>query len=163
MRGIAILLLVFILTGCNNDELSWISIRNNTSIPIYVLPYTSDYTNGEWIQPGVADDFYSLNCDCLDGYAYFSFYYDSLIVYLKDLDETPIKFYKDGRTINYDPTLNPFINREVWKTRNFDKHLSGSSFNTLEEKHIFETYFSIDAKKVSSLSDTIVMELHPAN
>jgi hypothetical protein len=163
MRRVAILFLFFLLAGCNNDELSWISIRNDTSIPIYVLPYTSDYTYGEWIQPGVSDDFYSLNCDCLDGFTYFSFYYDSLIIFLKDREETPIKFYKDGNTVNYDPTLNPFINRDVWKSRNFEKHLSGSSFNTLEEKHIFEHYFCIDPDKVKSLSDTITMELHPAN
>ncbi len=162
MRGVAIIFLVFLLAGCSNDELSWISIRNDTSIPIYVLPYSSDYTDGEWIQPGIADDFYRLNSDFLDGFAYFSFYYDSLIVFLKDREETPVKFYKDGTTVNYDPTLNPFINRDVWKSRNFDTHLSGSSFNTLEEKHIFESYFCIDGEKVKSLSDTITMELHPA-
>ncbi len=163
MRGVAIVFLVFLLAGCNNDELSWISIRNDTTIPIYVLPYTSDYTYGEWIQPGVSDDFYSLNCDCLDGFNYFSFYYDSLIIFLKDLEETPIKFYKDGTTLNYDPTLNPFINPDVWKSRNFEKHLSGTSFNTLEEKHIFESYFCIDTESVKFLSDTITSELHPAN
>ena len=162
MRGAVILVWLVILAGCNNDELSWISIKNDTTTPIYVLPYSSDYTHGEWIQPGVADDFYSLNCDCLDGFAYFSFYYDSLIVFLKDWEETPVKFYKDGTTINYDPTLNPFINREVWKSRNFDRHLSGSSFKTLEEKHIFEHYFPIDPEKVKFLSDTITMELYPA-
>ena len=162
MRGVAIIFLVFLLAGCSNDELSWISIRNDTSIPIYVLPYSSDYTDGEWIQPGIVDDFYRLNGDFLDGFAYFSFYYDSLIVFLKDREETPVKFYKDGTTVNYDPTLNPFINRDVWKSRNFDTHLSGSSFNTLEEKHIFESYFCIDGEKIKSLSDTITMELHPA-
>lgn len=163
MRGLSLLLLIFVMAGCSNDDLSWISIRNGTSIPIYALPYSADYTNGEWIQPGVSDDFYSLNCDYLDGFAYFSFYYDSLIVFLKNHEETPIRFYKNGTTINYDPTLNPFINRDVWKTHNFEKHLSGSSFNTLEEKHIFEHYFSIDTEKVKFLSDTITQELHPAN
>ena len=162
MRAIAILFLFFLLAGCNNDELSWISIRNDTSIPIYVLPYTSDYSYGEWIQPWVSDDFYSLNCDCLDGFTYFSFYYDSLIVIMKDLEETTVKFYKDGTTLNYDPTLNPFINPDVWKSRSFDRHLSSTSFNTLEEKHIFDTYFCIDAQSIKSLSDTITMELHPA-
>ena len=163
MRRVAILFLFFLLTGCNNDELSWISIRNDTSIPIYVLPYTSDYTYGEWIQPYVSDEFYSLNCDCLDGFAFFSFYYDSLIIYMKDLEETTIKFYKDGTTLNYDPTLNPFTNRDVWKSRSFDRHLSSTSFNTLEEKHIFDTYFCIEAESIKSLSDTITSELHPAN
>jgi hypothetical protein len=162
MRRVAILFLFFLFTGCNNDELSWISIRNDTSIPIYVLPYTSDYSYGEWIQPWVSEDFYSLNCDCLDGFAYFSFYYDSLIVIMKDQEETTVKFYKDGTTLNYDPTLNPFINRDVWKSRSFDRHLSSASFNTLEEKHIFDTYFCFDAQSIKSLSDTITMELHPA-
>jgi hypothetical protein len=163
MRGAAILFLVFLLAGCNNDELSWISIRNNTSIPIYVLPYTSDYTFGEWIQPGVSDEFYSLNCDCLDGFAYFSFYYDSLIIFMKNLDETTVKFYKDGTTLNYDPTLNPFINPDVWKSRSFDRHLSSTSFNTLEEKHVFDHYFCIETESIKSLSDTITSELQPAN
>jgi len=162
MRGLAFIILGFIVAGCNNDELSRISIRNDTTIPIYVLPYSSDYSNGDWIQPGVVDEFYSLNCDCLDGFGYFSFYYDSLIVYMKDMDETPVKFYKDGTTINYDPTKNPFINEEVWKKRNYDKHLEGSAFNTLEEKHIFEHYFCIEAESVKSLSDTITQELQPA-
>jgi hypothetical protein len=162
MRGLAIILLLGMLAGCNNDELSRISIRNDTTIPIYVLPYSSDFTNGDWIQPGVMDDFYSLNCDCLDGFEYFSFYYDSLIVYLKDMEESPVKFYKDGATINYDPTLNPFINEAVWKTRDYDKHLEGSAFNTLEEKHIYEHYFAIEAKSVKSLSDTLTQELQPA-
>ena len=163
MRRIVILFLFFLLAGCNNDELSWISIRNDTSIPIFVLPYTSDYTYGEWIQPYVSDEFYSLNCDCLDGFTYFSFYYDSLIIYMKDLEETTIKFYKDGTTLNYDPTLNPFINRDVWKSRSFDRNLSSTSFNTLEEKHIFDHYFCIEAESIKSLSDTITSELHPAN
>jgi len=162
MRGLFLFILVLLLTGCNSDDLSWISIRNNTSIPIYALPYSSDYTNGDWIQPGVADNFYSLNCDCLDGFEYFSFYYDSLIVFIKDMEETPIKFYKDGRTINYDPTLNPFINEDVWKNHDFDRFLSGSAFNTHEEKHISEYYFCIEAESVKSLSDTITQELQPA-
>ena len=163
MRRVAILFLFFLFAGCNNDELSWISIRNDTSIHIYVLPYTSDYTYGEWIQPYVSDEFYSLNCDCLDGFAYFSFYYDSLIIYMKDMEETTVKFYKDGTTLNYDPTLNPFINRDVWKSRSFDRHLSSNSFNSHEEKHIFDTYFCIEAESIKSLSDTITSELHPAN
>jgi len=152
MRGIITLTLLFILAGCNKDELTWISIKNGTGIPIYALPYSSDFTNGEWIQPGVSDEFYSISCDCVDGFSYFSFYYDSLIVYLKDQGDDPIKFYQDGTTINYDPTLNPFINEEVWSTHTFDRHLSGSAFNTLEEKHIIEFYFTIDASCVKSIS-----------
>ena len=149
--------------GCSTDEQSWISIRNETEVPIYALPYSSDFTDGEWIQPGIADNFYTIDCNCLDGFAYFSFYYDSLIVYLKDRDDDPIKFYQDGTTINYDPTLNPFSNPDVWKSRAFDKHLPGNAFSTLEEKHIFEHYFCIEAEKIKSLSDTILHELNPAS
>lgn len=162
MRGIISVILFFLLAGCNNDELSWISIRNDTGTPIYVIPYASDFSDGEWIQPGVVDDFYSLNCDCLDGFEYFSFYYDSLIVFMKDNEEDPIKFYKDGTTVNYDPILNPFTNPEVWMFRDFDRNLAGSTFNTMEEKHIFEHYFCIDASSIKFISDTIVQELYPA-
>lgn len=162
MRGFSLILLVFILTGCADDELSWISIQNETTIPIYALPYSADFTDGEWIQPGVADDFYSINCDCLDGFEYFSFYYDSLIIYMKDNEEEPIKFYKDGTAVNYDPVLNPFTNPEVWKMRDFERHMTGSAFESLEEKHISEHYFCIDPESVESLSDTIPNELNPA-
>ena len=155
MKGIILAVTILILTGCNNDDLTWISIKNGTGTPIYVLPYSSDYTNGDWIQPGVSDEFYSINCDCIDGYSYFSFYYDSLIVYLKDHGEEPIKFYKDGTTVNYDPQLNPFTNKEVWVTHDFERTLSGSAFNTLEEKHIYEYYFSVDAASVKSINITI--------
>ncbi|MCK4750350.1 MAG: hypothetical protein KAT15_25010, partial [Bacteroidales bacterium] len=136
MRGIAWVIVLFLLAGCTRGDLSWISIRNDTGIPIYALPYSSDFIDGEWIQPGVVDDFYSINCDCLDGYAYFSFYYDSLIIYLEDHDDYPIKFYQDGTTVNYDPTLNPFVNPEVWKIRDFNRHVSGTAFETLEQKHV---------------------------
>jgi len=151
MRGIILVVTILILTGCNNDDLTWISIKNSTGTPIYALPYSEDFTNGDWIQPGVSDEFYSINCE-LDGFAYFSFYYDSLIVYLKDHGEDPIKFFKDGTTINYDPKLNPFINKEVWMTHYFERTLSGSAFNTLEEKHIVEHYFSVDASSVKSIN-----------
>jgi len=151
MRGLFLAIAMVILTGCSNDELTWISVKNGTGIPIYVLPYSEDFTNGDWIQPGVSDEFYSINCDCLDGFSYFTTYYDSLIVYFKDQGDDPIKFYKDGTTINYDPGLNPFTNRDVWLTQDFDKHLSGSNFNTLEEKHIIEHYFTVDAASVKSI------------
>ena len=144
-------MVVIVLSGCANDELSWISIKNDTAIPIYVLPYSSEFTNADWIQPGVSDDFYSLNCDCLDGFAYFSFYYDSLIVLMEDHDGDPIKFYKDGTTINYNPALNPFINEDVWKVQDFNRAVSGSGFNTIEEKHIYEHYFCIEEEYVKSL------------
>ena len=153
-------MLFFLVAGCAKDELSWISIQNKTSIPIYAQPYSSDFTNGEWIQPGLADEFYSINGDYLDGFEYFSFYYDSLIIHMKDHDEDPIKFYQDGTTENYDPTLNPFTNPDVWKTRSFERHLPRSAFNTLEEKHIVEHFFCIDAEDVKSLCDTIIHELY---
>ena len=144
-------MVLIVLSGCTNDELSWMSIKNDTAIPIYVLPYSSEFTNADWIQPGVSDDFYSLNCDCLDGFAYFSFYYDSLIVLMEDHDGDPIKFYKDGTTINYNPALNPFINEDVWKVQDFNRAVSGSAFNTIEEKHIYEHYFCIEEENVKSL------------
>ena len=152
MKGFIWVIVLLILSGCASDELSWISIKNDTTIPIYVLPYSSEFTNADWIQPGVSDDFYSINCNCIDGFAYFSFYYDSLIVLLDEHDDEPIKFYKDGTTVNYDPELNPFINEDVWETHDFDRAVSGSAFNTLEEKHIIEHYFRIREEHVKSLS-----------
>jgi hypothetical protein len=162
MRRLVWIIVFFLLVGCSNDDLSYISIRNNTSIPIYALPYAAEYTNGEWIQPGLTDEFYSINCDCLDGYEYFSFFYDSLIIYIQGYDEDPVKFYKNGRTVNYDPTLNPFTNPEVWNLHEFERHLEGSSFESLQEKRIFEHYFSLETDHVKSLSDTLIYELNPA-
>ena len=152
MRGIIWFCVLIALTGCNNNELTWLSVKNDTTIPIYVKPYSSDFTNADWIQPGVSDDFYSINCDCLDGFTYFSHYYDSLIVLIEDHEDDPIKFYKDGTTVNYDRDLNPFINPDMWKMKDFDRTVSGSAFNTLEEKHIYEHYFSIREEHVKSLS-----------
>lgn len=151
MRGFIWILVLIALSGCASDEQSWISIKNDTSIPIYVLPYSSDFANPDFIQPGVSDDFYALDCDCLDGFTYFSAYYDSLVVLMEDHDGDPIKFYKDGTTINYNSALNPFINKDVWKVKDFTKAVSGSSFNTLEEKHIYEHYFCIEEENVKSL------------
>ena len=153
MRGFIWIVVLVALTGCEKDDLSWISIKKNTSSPIYILPYSADFTNAEWIQPGVSDEFYAINCDCLDAYAYFSFYYDSLIIFLKEQEGHPIKFYKDGTTVNYDPSFNPFINPDVWQTQSFDRHLSGSATNTMEEKHIYEHYFCIEAEHVESLCE----------
>ena len=141
MRIFIGIVLLILLTGCGNDELSWISVKNETSLPIYIMPYASDYTNGEWIQPGLTDEFYSAACDCLDGYSYFSLYYDSLIVFLKDHDDVPIKFYKDGSTVNYDPDYNPFTNPEVWKVQDFEWHIANSGFTGQEENHVYEHYF----------------------
>ncbi len=161
MRGFGWMIGLILLAGCASDDLSWISIRNETPTPIYIQPYSSDYTDGAWIQPGVSDDFYAINGDVLDGFTYFSLYYDSLIVYLKDYDDKPVKFYQDGTTINYDPTLNPFTNPDVWKSHEFKQQLSGTP-PTMDEKNIFEHYFTIDAASVKYLSDTILQELNPA-
>lgn len=152
MREFVWIVMLLVLWGCDNNELTWISVKNDTAIPIYVLPYSSEFTNADWIQPGVSDDFYSINCDCLDGFTYFSHYYDSLIVLMEDHDDNPIKFYKDGTSINYNPELNPFINPDVWQVQDFDRAVSGSAFNTLEEKHIYEHYFCVKEEHVKSLS-----------
>jgi len=162
MKRIGWIFLLFLLAGCDNDDLTWISIRNITDIPIYAQPYSAEFTDGDWIVPGGLDEFYSINCDCLDGFDYFSFYYDSLIIYMKDNDENPIKFYKDGSTVNYDPTLNPFTNPKVWRNREFDLNLPSGSFNSdLQEKHISEHYFCIDAEHIKSLANTDHQELNP--
>ena len=152
MRGFIWIIVLIVLSGCSKNHLTYISIKNDTAIPIYVLPYSAEFTNADWIQPGVSDDFYSINCDCLDGYSYFSFYYDSLIVLMQDHDGDPIKFYKDGTTVNYDPELNPFVNPDVWRITNFERAVSGSAFNTIEEKHVYEYYFCIKEENVKSLS-----------
>lgn len=152
MRGFIWIVVLIILSGCDKNDLTYISIKNDTSIPIYALPYSADFTNADWIQPGVSDDFYSINCDCLDGFTYFSFYYDSLIVFMQDHDDDPIKFYKDGTTLNYDPELNPFVNPDVWRTADFDRAVTGTAFNTIEEKHVYEFYFAIKEESVKSLS-----------
>lgn len=163
MKGIAGILLLFLMVGCGNGDLSWMSIRNLTDVSIYTQPYSSEFTNGDWIEPGGLDDFYSINCDCLDGFEYFSFYYDSLIVILKDHEDEPIKFYQDGTTINYDATLNPFTNPDVWRVQEFDRYLTDSNSESAhQEKHISEHYFSITAEYITSLTDTIVQELNPA-
>ena len=153
MRALFIALILVVLAGCNKDELSYLSICNETPIPIYATSYTSDYSDGEWISPGSSDEFYTLNIDHLDGFRYFSLFYDSLVVFLKDHEEHPVKFYSDGVTINYDPELNPFTNPEVWQTRTFYRHVPGSSFESLEEKQIFEDYFSIETSCIISLSN----------
>ena len=40
------------------------------------------------------------------------------------------------------------------KPVHFSRHLPGSSFESLEEKHIYEDYFSIEIAKIISLSDS---------
>ena len=150
MRKLAFILALTTLWGCNNDEYSYISIRNETTTPIYVLPYVSDYSDGDWINPGFTDEFYSIGVDHFNGYEFFCVYYDSLIIYLKDYEDDPVKFYKDGTTINYDPTRNPFTNPEMWTSRSFDELESGSTFDNLQEKEISEDYFTIDYNSIIS-------------
>ncbi len=162
MRGLAYITFLLLLAGCTTDELSWISIRNNTEIPIYAMPYSSEFANSDWIQPGVMDEFYSINCNCLDGFTYFSTYYDSLIIYLKDQDETPIKFYQDGSAVNYDATQNPFTNPDVWTTLEYDQAVTGEELSTAQqETHISEHFFSINSINIKSLADTTSQELNP--
>lgn len=163
MKWAFYILALMLLTGCGNDEISWISIKNGMDTPIFAQPYSSEYADANWIQPGVKDEFYSINCDCLDGFTYFSFYYDSLIIIMKDMEDKPIKFYKDGTTVNYDATKNPFTNPDVWKTEEFDRTLKGDNFNSiLQAKHISEHYFSIHSEFVKSLADTVALELNPS-
>ena len=158
MRSLIFIFVLSALMGCNNDDFSYISIRNETTSPIYVLPYASEYSDGDWIQPGFTDEFYSIGIDHLNGYEYFCVYYDSMIVYLKDKEDEPIKFYSDGTTINYDPKLNPFINPDVWISRNFNEVVSGSAFERIEEKEINEDYFIIDAASITSLDNPSVSD-----
>jgi hypothetical protein len=35
------------MAGCASDDLSQIAIRNMTDVPIYALPYSSDFTDGD--------------------------------------------------------------------------------------------------------------------
>ena len=163
MKELSWILLLFMLVGCASEELSMISIRNETDVPIYTQPFSSEFSDGDWILPGAIDEFYSINCDCLDGFEYFSFYYDSLIIFMQDNDEDPIKFYQDGTTINYDPTLNPFTNPDVWRIREFDNTCPGASFSaTSQEQHVSDHYFCIDSDYIKSLADTVLRELNPA-
>ncbi len=163
MKGIYTIALLFLLAGCGNDDLSLISILNDTDVPIYTQPFSSEYVDGGWIQPGAYDEFYSITCDCLDGFEYFSFYYDSLIIYMQDHDEDPIKFYRDGSAVNYDATLNPFTNPDVWRTRSYKSSPVGPTSNsTIQEQRIWDHYFRIDSEHIKSLADTVLQELNPA-
>ena len=163
-RLLGILVLISaVLSGCQTDELSYISIRNQTEMPIYALPYSSDFSDGDWIQPGFMDEFYSINCDCLDGFKYFSFYYDSLIISIKDHEDEPIKFYKDGTAINYNPLLNPFTNPDVWRTKTSERSLPGKFLKSnYENREVIEHYFCIDSEYIQSLKTVEVKELNPS-
>ncbi len=164
MRGLAVFVLLILLAGCENDEFSWISIRNDTDVPIYAQPFTSEYSNPAWIQPGKLDEFYSIRTSNLDGFEYFSFYYDSLIILMDGLEDQPVKFFQDGTTVNYNPTLNPFTNPDMWWTRKLNQAFRSSNFGSgMEEKEIYEHFFCIEKKYVKSLADTIVQDLYPAD
>ena len=163
MKRVLLLLLPVLLAGCNNDELSSISVRNLTEIPLYVQPYSTDYADGSWIQPGLMEDFYTIGCDCLDGFRYFSFYYDSLIVHIKDMEDQPVKFYKDGTTINYNPTLSPFTNPDVWKIREIKREEPGTVIRSnYREKLVIEHYFCISPNEIKSMKQKVVKELIPS-
>lgn len=162
MRILALSILLVSLIGCNDDELSYISISNETPIPIYALSYTSDYSDGDWIQPGLIDEFYSIGIGSLNGFEYFSVYYDSLIIFVRDYEDEPVKFYSDGATVNYNPILNPFINPDVWETRSFKRHLPKTAMEGLEEKRIYEDYFSVEISEIISLRDVNLGDSDPA-
>ena len=163
MKGFHWIIILLLLTGCNNDELSSISVRNLTDLPLYVQPYSSDFTDGDWIQPGLMEDFYTINCDCLDGFRYFSFYYDSLIIHIEDLEDQPIKFYKDGTTINYDATLSPFTNPDVWKIKESQREVPGKVIRSnYEDRIVIEHYFCIRTESIKSLKTVEVKELTPS-
>jgi len=162
MRILPLAIILLILAGCSDDELSYISIYNETPIPIYALSYATEYTDGDWIQPGLSDEFYSIGISTLNGFEYFSVYFDSLIIFVKDYEDEPVKFFSDGVTVNYDPELNPFINPDVWQTRSYKTRLPESSTGDTEEKWIFEDYFSIEISKIISLADVNLTDLDSA-
>lgn len=163
MKGFQWILILLILAGCSKNDVSNISVRNLTDLPLYVQPYSSDFTDGGWIQPGLMEEFYTINCDCLDGFRYFSFYYDSLIIHIKDFEDQPIKFYKDGTTINYDPTLSPFTNPDVWRVKESHSEVQGKVIKSnYEERMIIEHYFCISTESIKSLREIEVKELTPS-
>jgi hypothetical protein len=65
--------------------------------------------------------------------------------------------------VNYDPTLNPFVNPDVWESMEYNSNVEGSSMEGWDVKHILEHFFSVEASSVKSLSDTIYLPLHPAH
>lgn len=163
MRGFQLILILLFLTGCSKNDVSSISVKNLTDFPLYVQPYSSDFTDGDWVQPGLMENFYSINCDCLDGFRYFSFYYDSLIIHIKDFEDQPIKFYKDGTTINYDATLSPFTNPDVWKIRESERFMPGKGIKSAyDQREVVEHYFCISTESIKSLKEIEVKELTPS-
>lgn len=154
MRTLATICMLSLLMACDNDAVSYISISNNTPVPIYAIPYSSEYSDGDWINPKSSDEFYSLGIDNLDGFDYFLAYYDSLLIFIKDHEKHPVKFYPDGTTINYSPELNPFTNRDVWDSRVYSTFLRDATNEDLEEKTVFEDYFTIELDHIISLSET---------
>lgn len=163
MKGFYWIFVFVLLVGCTSDELSSISVRNLTDIPLYVQPYSSNVSDGDWIQPGLMEDFYSINCDCLNGFRYFSFYYDSLIIRIKDMEDQPIKFYKDGTTINYDPTMSPFTNPDVWRVRESQSEMPRKVIKSnYSDRIVINHYFCISPELIKSMKTVEVKELTPA-
>jgi len=161
MRIALFVFIALMLGACAQDDYSAMGIRNKTEVPIFALPYVADYTSGAWIQPGLTDDFYTIDCDCLDGYDYFSFYYDSLVIFLEGMETHPIKFFKDGSTVNYDPTKNPFTNQDVWVSWEYDGIEPGNQ-ESVKQRSYTEHFFVIETSAVKILSDTLWTELNPA-
>jgi len=157
MKNLAFIIALTTILGCSNEEYSYLSVRNKTTSPIYVLPYTSDFSDGDWIEPGITDEFYSIGIEHLNGYEYFITYFDSVIIYVKDYEDYPVKFFSDGTSLNYDPELNPFINPEVWNTRDFNELMPGTAFQTIKEKEVNEDYFIIDSASIISLTTTTLL------
>ena len=76
-----------------------------------------------------------------------------MIIFVKDYEDEPVKFYSDGVTINYDTKLNTFTNPDVWQTRSFKRYLPETASEGLEAKWIYEDFFSVEISKIISLCD----------
>ena len=74
MRTLTLIIAFLVLAGCNDDEISYLSVRNETPQPFYAVFYTAGLSEGEWVQPGSTDNFFSLNLDHVNSFEYFSFY-----------------------------------------------------------------------------------------
>jgi len=156
MRYTGLIFLSFLLlAACNKDDLSSLAIRNGTGTPIFALPYSSDYTEGGWIQPGNRDEFFSIEHEDLDAFDYFCAYYDSVVVFLEGYENDPVKFFKNGSTVNYDPSMNPFTNSEMWNCLSFERPTEGNTFESVDQKQIEEHFFSINELSIPVLADSL--------
>lgn len=149
MKQVLIIIGILIMMGCSSNDESWLSIENSTDMDIFAIPYTEEFSHGTAIPSGEKDEFFTLSCDCLDGYTYFSTYYDSLVIFFNNEEETPVKFYSDGRTINYDSIQNPFINPLVWNYRVFEEEYY-TEINSVETRMIYEHFFTIKNEIIDS-------------